>query len=403
MAVLQQVSGAAGLSHPDSERMDIQRTYGIGTHMTPLRTKLENNLGWIALSLLLLGCLWVVRPFFSAFLWAVVLSFSVWPAYHRLLRWFGGRHTIAALIIALGMICVVLLPFVVAGLTLGDNVKELSNATRRWLDAGPPAPPGWLAKVPLVGTATVEKWQSLAGDSSKLIDTAKRFVEPAGSLALKAGLKLGGGLFEMTLSILITFFLLRDGLSFAERLKNGVGRIAGDRGRHLLEIAGNTVRGVVYGILGTALVQAVMAGVGFAIAGVPGAALLALLTFFFSVIPMGPPLIWLPASLWLFHEGSTGWGIFMLVWGVGVSTVDNFVKPWLISQGSDMPFLLILFGVLGGAFAFGFIGVFIGPTLLAVGYRVVGEWAATNQPEPSPALLDPSRENVPNSAAHSRL
>ena len=142
-------------------------------------------------------------------------------------------------------------------------------------------------------------------------------------------------------------------------------------------MAGNTVRGVVYGILGTALVQAVLAGIGFLIAGVPGASVLALLTFFLSVLPVGPPLVWLPATLWLFHQGSTGWGVFMLIWGVGVSSVDNFVKPWLISQGSEMPFLLIFFGVLGGALAFGFIGVFIGPTLLAVGYRLVEEWASS--------------------------
>jgi len=105
--------------------------------------------------------------------------------------------------------------------------------------------------------------------------------------------------------------------------------------------------------------------------------MLALLTFFLSVVPVGPPLIWIPAAFWLFHEGSTGWAVFMLVWGIGVSSVDNVVKPWLISQGSDMPFLLMLFGVLGGALAFGFIGVFLGPTLLAVGYRLVTEWAAT--------------------------
>src|SRR5438034_3629708 len=172
--------------------------------------------------------------------------------------------------------------------------------------------------------------------------------------------------------------LFRDGESVAEQLGVITERIAGERGRHLLTLAGSTVRGVVYGILGTALAQAVMAGIGYVIAGVPGAGMLALLTFFLSVVPVGPPLIWIPAGLWLFHEGSTGWAIFMLVWGIGVSSVDNVVKPWLISQGSDMPFLLILFGVLGGALAFGFIGVFLGPTLLAVGYRIIADWAASS-------------------------
>src|SRR4051794_19001733 len=129
-----------------------------------------------------------------------------------------------------------------------------------------------------------------------------------------------------------------------------------------------------------------MAGIGFLVAGVPDAGFLALLTFFLSVVPVGPPLIWLPASLWLFHQGSTGWGIFMVIWGVLLSSVDNVIKPWLISQGSVMPFLLIFFGVLGGALAFGFIGVFIGPTLLAVGYRLVQEWAATHGPSEAVAL-----------------
>jgi predicted PurR-regulated permease PerM len=192
---------------------------------------------------------------------------------------------------------------------------------------------------------------------------------------------LGGGLVQLALSIFIAFFLFRDGVAIGQRVTAAVERIGGERGMHLLEVAGNTVRGVVYGILGTGLVQALMAGIGFLIAGVPGAALLALLTFFLSVVPVGPPLVWLPAALWLFYQGKTGWGIFLLVWGVIVSSVDNVVKPWLISQGSDLPFILIFFGVLGGALVFGFIGVFIGPTLLAVGYRMVEEWGTAKTAE----------------------
>lgn len=111
------------------------------------------------------------------------------------------------------------------------------------------------------------------------------------------------------------------------------------------------------------------------IVGVPGPVLLALLTFFFSFVPVvGTGLVWIPAAIWLFHQGSNGWGVFTVVWGLGVGTLDSFIKPWLISHGSDMPFILISFGVLGGALAFGFIGVFLGPTLLAVGYRLLEEW-----------------------------
>ena len=353
--------------------------------MNDLRSRLEQNLGWLLLALLLGGCLLVMRPFASALLWAVVLSFSTWPLHRRLVNLLGGRRTLAAMLMTLGMVLVMLLPFVIVGVTLADNVQELTVATRRWLEAGPPDPPAWLAKVPVVGPSASENWQALAGDSTKLLEQAKRFIEPVSSWLLKAGLAVGTGLAQLALSILITFFLLRDGLAVAERLNASVGRIAGERGKHLLEVAGNTVRGVVYGILGTALAQAVVSGIGFLIAGVPGAGLLALLTFFFSVVPVfGTGLVWLPAAGWLFHQGATGWGIFMLVWGVGVANIDNVVKPWLISQGSAMPFILVFFGVLGGALTFGFIGVFIGPTLLAVGYRLVEEWVSTGRSQ-SPA------------------
>jgi predicted PurR-regulated permease PerM len=236
-----------------------------------------------------------------------------------------------------------------------------------------------------VGSRAVEYWQELAADSAKFLAVVKRFIEPAGAWLLGMGVALGGGLVQMAFSIFIAFFFFRDGVKFAAQLSTAVVRIGGDRGAGLLNLASNTIRGVVYGILGTALVQALMAGVGFVIAGVPGAGVLTLLTFFLSVVPMGPPLVWVPAAFWLFHQGSTGWGIFMVIWGIAVSSIDNFVKPWLISRGSTMPFLLILFGVLGGALAFGFIGVFLGPTLLAVGYRIIQEWFTPKSPDDAQA------------------
>ncbi len=334
-------------------------------------------LGLIALAFLGAGCVLVLMPFASALLWAVVLCFTVWPVYETLLKMVGGRRTLAAFLVTLGMTLLVLMPFVIAGITLADNVRELTVAMRVWIDAGPPEPPAWLRSVPFLGESATAYWIESARDSASSLDTFKQFLEPFSARLLKIGLALGRGLFEMTVSVLVSFFLFRDGAAGAERLKTALGRIAGDRGRTLLDVAGKTVRGVVYGIIGTALVQAVVAGIGFAIAGVPAPGLLTLLMFFVAILPFGAPLVWVPAALWLFYQGHLGWGVFMLVWGTGVSSVDNLVKPWLISQGSRLPFLLIFFGVLGGAVAFGFIGVFLGPTLLAVGYRLLKEWIAT--------------------------
>jgi len=158
------------------------------------------------------------------------------------------------------------------------------------------------------------------------------------------------------------------------------------------------VRGVVYGIIGTAVAQGILAGLGFGLAGVPAAALLGVLTFFLSAVPVGPPLVWVPATVWLFSEGKTGWAVFMLVWGIFiVSGIDNIIKPYLISHGSKIPFIIVFMGVIGGALAFGLVGVFLGPTLLAVAYRVIEEWSSVN------ALLQSSKveEPIPHASEES--
>jgi len=389
----------------------------------PKRTRIEQALGMTVLVFLLIGSFVVARPFLSSAMWAVVLCFSLWPVHRRLVRWIGDRRTLAAALMTSAITLVLLVPFVVLGFRLADDARALGVATRKWLEAGPPAPPAWMEKVPIVGKEARIYWVDFAAEAaqwlqqvkraadegpspdlsetasavapaesvaeegvlppdegeSRLVGVLKRVINWARSWLPRVGLAIGRGVLEVALSVFIAFFIFRDGATAAERLTTSVSRIAGDRGKRLLEVAGQTVRGVVYGILGTALAQGGVAGIGFWIAGVPGAALLALLTFFLSVIPMGPPLVWVPAVIWLFNQGATGWAIFMLIWGLGVSSVDNLVKPWLISHGSETPFIFIFFGVLGGALGFGVIGVFLGPTLLALLHRLVEEWSAARQ------------------------
>lgn len=272
--------------------------------------------------------------------------------------------------------CVILIaPFVFVAVSLADSATELMEAVRKSFEKGSPALPEWINRLPLVGETLNNYWKNLSHDGARLLEDLKGLISPARSVLVSGGGMLFAGLLQLGLSVLVAFFLYRDGEAAADKIKRITSRIGGARGRHMLNIGGSTVVSVVYGILGTALAQGVLAGIGFLVAGVPGAALLGLATFFLSVVPVGPPLIWIPATLWLFVQGSTGWAIFMGLWGLlVVSMVDNVLKPMIISHGSHLPFMLVLLGVLGGVAAFGFVGIFLGPTLLAVGYRMVNEW-----------------------------
>jgi predicted PurR-regulated permease PerM len=196
-----------------------------------------------------------------------------------------------------------------------------------------------------------------------------------------AGGLLGQGLLQMTLTAFVAFFFYRDGDAFVARIRAGLAHLAGALGGDILQTVRHTSDGVVYGLLGTAIAQGVVAGIGFVIAGVPAAALLGAATFVLSLIPMGPPLIWGGAALWLFEHGQTGWALFMVVYGaLVISSIDNFIKPLLISRGASLPIALVLLGVLGGVIVFGFVGLFLGPVFLAVGYALLLRWTAPAAP-----------------------
>ena len=189
-------------------------------------------------------------------------------------------------------------------------------------------------------------------------------------------LGIAGGVLMFLLALFAAFFIYLNGEAMAARLTLLLQRIAGARADRLILVTGNTVRGVVYGILGTAIVQGILTAIGLGLCGVPRAMLLGGTAGLLAVLPVGPPVIWIPAALWLMGTGHLGWGIFLAIYGtVVISGADSVIRPWFIARGADLPFLLTVLGVLGGALAFGRLGIFLGPVLLGVGYTLTNEWA----------------------------
>lgn len=328
-----------------------------------------------AVFILVAGCFLVLRPFLAATLLAAVVCVSTWPLYLWLLRRLKDRHNIAAFTMTLSLALVIILPLALVAYNLADNVTAFYDVIKQAVEAGPPEPPAWLRDVPMVGASAAEYWHLIATSQQEMDDLAKRLLEPVRNFLLAVGILLGQGVMEMSLAAFVSFFFYRNGVALVCFLNVVMDRVVGTHAANVLSIINNTVQSVMYGLLGTALAQGFVATIGFAIAGVPAALLLGVATSLLSLIPVGPPLIWGGTAIWLFYQGTVGWGIFMLLWGFFlISSVDNVVKPLLISRGSNLPFILVLFGVMGGVLAFGFIGVFIGPTLLAVGFSLMQEW-----------------------------
>jgi predicted PurR-regulated permease PerM len=350
-------------------------------------SRLEAVLAIVAVALLALGCLAVLRPFVSAILWALVLAYTTWPLLLRAERRLKGRRTAAALLMVLLMSLIMVLPFVAVGVTLAENVSRIEDLFRFLQGGLPLVAPEWLTGLPWIGAAIESAWPGFIQDTGWISNSLKSIGLGAGKWLLANSVDFGKGIMQLVLSVVIVFVLYRDGEQLTERLAAGAQRIIGDRSQHLLKIAGNTVRSVVYGIIGTALAQAIVAAIGFWMAGVPSPFLLGLLTFLLALIPGGPPFVWIPAALWLFHAGHMGWGIFMSIWGLLViSGIDNVIRPYLISRGSNLPFIVVLLGAIGGILTFGFIGLFLGPVLLAVGYALVRDFTGKRNSQPSVEL-----------------
>jgi predicted PurR-regulated permease PerM len=331
-----------------------------------------------------IGCTLVLYPFFSAILWAGILTYTTWPMYEWLRdRGKLGHVTSAALMVGVVAV-VVVLPLALAVPGGANDIDHIRHTVQDALQAGLPGAPAWLAGVPLVGESASTLWNSWAADLSSMVNFFRPYFGFAGEVVLSAVLGLANGVLLFMLALFVAFFFYAGGDALAAHAVAILRRIAGAQADRLIKVTGSTIRGVVYGILGTALVQGILTSFGLWITGVPRPLLLGVIAGGLSVLPVGAPVVWIPAGLWLLSQGQILWGVVLLVYGVvAVSGADSVIRPFFISRGAKLPFLLTMLGVLGGALAFGLLGVFVGPVLLGVGYTLVVEYAGGEDASPT--------------------
>lgn len=320
-----------------------------------------------------IGCYFIIEPFLTAIVIAAILAVVTWPLFMRARVSMGGNTTFPAILMVFLIIVGVLIPTSFLLVAIAQQIPKAVEIVREWIASGFTIPPA-IAEIPRIGPWLHDQLL-FAIDPASLSSTLQKLLEPMSAWILNAAVNVSQGLLQLALVTFIIFFFYRDGAWFADRIKTLMRRVSGELSNELTNILVNTTRSVVFGLLGTALGQAIVAGIGFWIAGVPGVLMLSFMVFVLSIVPVGPPLIWGPAAIWLYSNGDPGMAAFLVLWGtLAVSSVDNFLKPVLIARGSSLPLALIFLGVFGGVIAFGFLGLILGPILLAVGLSMLQAW-----------------------------
>lgn len=339
------------------------------------RVTIERPTQLIVIALLALGCWLVIEPFFTALMFSAVVGVSTWPAYQWLLHRLRGRVVLASAIAWASVLVLAVGPLSLLFISLVDGLRLATDLLQPWIASAPSPPPQWLGKIPIIGPELVDGWQDAIAGRSRMGELLGSVAEPARNLMLAAGRQLGNALMQVVLVVFLLYFVYRHGDVIGDHAGRVAERAGGDFARELLGTARRSIVSVMVGIVGAGLAQASVATIGFAVAGVPNPFLFGALTFVLSLVAFGPPILWGGATLWLAHGGETGWAIFMAAYGfLVISSVDNLLKPFIISRASHMAFAWTLIGVIGGLFAFGIMGVFLGPALLAVSASVARHW-----------------------------
>jgi predicted PurR-regulated permease PerM len=336
---------------------------------------LETIMVLAVLALVFFACIKIIFPFLGPILWSAIIVVATWPLYLRLRDRLGSRSKLATAIMTLGLALVLVGPVAVLTVSLSENISSAVNVFQDLTGAKlPENPPAWISNVPIVSGRLESIWREASTDMQGFVQKIQPQIRMAATWLLAQGAQLGLALLQFLLVLLISALLYSNGEVLAGYTRKFTMRLGSSEGLSSLETAAQTIKSVSLGVIGTAAIQAILSGFGFWLASVPGWVLLTFFCFFTALLQIGTGIIWLPVAIWLGYQDATAWAIFTVAWGIFINVIDNFIKPYLISQGSGLPIALIFIGVIGGLLTWGIIGIFLGPTLLAIGFNLVKHW-----------------------------
>ena len=316
--------------------------------------------------------LWILKPFLPALLWATTIALATWPLMLKVQKFLWGKRSLAVTVMTGALLLIFILPFSLTVGALVTNAATIAEKTRMLVTVQLPPLPEWIQKVPFLGERVAVAWEEL--NASGVAEEVRPYVGGVALWFATSVGSVGAFLVQFLLTVLITGILYGSGEGAAETVRRFAVRLAGAQGEAAVSLAGQAVRAVALGVVVTALVQSVAGGLGLLVAGVPFAAVLTAVMFLLSLAQLPTLLMLAPAVAWLYWSGSTGWATFLLVWTLLLAPLDNVLRPVLIKRGADLSLLLVFSGVVGGLIAFGLVGIFIGPVVLAVSSTLLSAW-----------------------------
>jgi predicted PurR-regulated permease PerM len=337
----------------------------------------RTTLQLLALGALIATSFWIMRPFLIPSTWAAMIAVATWPLLLRAQALLGGRRSLAVALMTMALLLVLVVPLSFGITIIVRNAEQIADWSRSPAPLRIPELPAWVEAVPVVGAKLAAGWHQLAAMRPE--DISAHLSPYARALVLWFVGKVGGVgllLVQFLLTVIITAILYAHGEAAARSAARFARRLAGPQGESAVHLAAQAVRGVALGVVVTAIVQSALGGIGLAIASVPFAAILTAVMFILCVAQIGPGPVLIGAAIWLYATSGAVWGTGFLVWAIFCGTIDSFLRPMLIRRGADLPLLLIFAGVIGGLIAFGVIGIFIGPVVLAVAYTLLVDWVS---------------------------